>query len=116
MPANKEVIRTVRGDIRPADLGRTNVHEHLLMRYPLLRGDELENIEKSTAEAIELQTAGIDTLVELTPIGLGRDPRGIAKIAERSGLQIVLATGIHEQAHYSSEHWIYRIGTNELAD
>ena len=42
------------------------------MRYPLLRGDELENIEKSTAEAIELQTAGIDTLVELTPIGLGR--------------------------------------------
>jgi phosphotriesterase-related protein len=63
-----------------------------------------------------MHNAGIDALVELTPIGLGRDPRGIAKIAEHSGLQIVLATGIHQQAHYSPEHWIYRIDINELAE
>ena len=62
-----------------------------------------------------MHNAGIDALVELTPIGLGRDPRGIVKIAELSGLQIVLTTGIHQQAHYSPEHWIYRIGTDKLA-
>jgi predicted metal-dependent phosphotriesterase family hydrolase len=111
----KEVIRTVRGDIQPAELGRTNVHEHLLMRSPLLRGEELDDLERSAAEASEMHNTGIDALVELTPIGLGRDPRGIVKIAELSGLQIVLATGIHQQAHYSPEHWIYRIGTDKLA-
>ena len=63
-----------------------------------------------------MHNAGIDALVELTPIGLGRDPRGIVKIAELSGLQIVLTTGIHQQAHYSPEHWIYRIGTDKLLD
>ena len=111
----KEVIRSVRGDIQPAELGRTNVHKHLLMRSPLLRGEELDDLERSAAEASEMPNAGIDALVELTPIGLGRDPRGIVKIAELSRLQIVLATGIHQQAHYSPEHWIYRIGTDELA-
>ena len=108
----KEVISTVRGDIQPAELGRTNVHEHLLMRSPLLRGEELDNLERSAAEASEMHNAGIDALVELTPIGLGRDPHGIVKIAELSGLQIVLATGIHQQAHNSPEHWIYRNGTD----
>jgi phosphotriesterase-related protein len=111
----KEVIRTVRSDIPPAEFGRTNVHEHMLMRSPLLRGEELDDLERSAAEASEMHSAGIDALVELTLIGLGRDARGIVKIAELSGLQIVLATGIQQQAHYSPEHWIYRIGTDELA-
>jgi len=91
MPAETEIIRTLRGDIKPSELGRTNVHEHLLMRSPLLRGDGLDDMERSTVEAIEIQNAGIDALVELTPIGLGRDPCGVAKIAERNGLQVVLA-------------------------
>jgi len=116
VPFNIEIIRTVRGDIKPSDLGRTNVHEHLLMRSPLLRGDELDDVERSTVEATEMRNAGMDALVELTPIGLGRDPRNVAKIAERSGLHIVLATGIHQQAHYSPEHWIHRIGTDQLAE
>jgi predicted metal-dependent phosphotriesterase family hydrolase len=30
-------VRTVLGDIDPQELGRTDVHEHLLMRSPLLR-------------------------------------------------------------------------------
>ena len=114
--AEGEIIRTVLGDIEPAALGRTNVHEHLLMRSPLLRGDELDDVERSAAEAIELHTAGFDALIELTPIGLGRDPINLAKIAERSHLHIVLATGIHQQAHYPPEHWIYRITTQVLAD
>jgi len=64
-----EIIRTVLGDIKPSELGRTNVHEHLLMRSPLLRGDELGDVERSAAEAIEMRNAGMDALVELTPIG-----------------------------------------------
>ena len=110
------VIRTVLGDIEPRELGRTNVHEHLLMRSPLLRGEELDDREKSSTEATEMRRAGIDALVELTPIGLGRDPEGVANIAEGSGLHIVLATGIHREAHYLPEHWIHRTGTDQLTE
>lgn len=114
MPA--KIIRTVLGDISPQDLGRTNVHEHLLMRSPLLHGDELDDVERSAAEASEMRHAGIDALVELTPIGLGRDPIGVADIAARSGLHIVLATGIHRQEHYPPEHWIHRASAGQLVE
>ena len=58
----KDVIRSVRGDIQPAELGRINVHKHLLMRSPLLRGEELDDLERSAAEASEMHNAGIDAL------------------------------------------------------
>src|ERR687895_1246630 len=109
-------IRTVLGDIDPRELGKTDVHEHLLMRSPLLRGEELDDLEKSTREAVELCEAGIDALVELTTIGLGRDPRGVADIAAHSGLHIVLATGVHREAHYPPEHWVHRTAPEELAE
>ena len=97
-------VRTVMGDIDPRELGKTDVHEHLLMRSPLLRGEELDDREKSTKEAVELRQTEIDALVELTTIGLGKNPQGVAEISARSGLHIVLATGIHREAHYPPEH------------
>ena len=109
-------MRTVLGDVAPGELGRTNVHEHLLMRSQLLRGEELDDLEKSAAEALTLRESGIDALVELTPIGLGRDPEGIAKISRRTGMRVVLATGIHREAHYPPEHWVHRTGAEELAE
>lgn len=42
------MIPTVLGDIASAELGRTNVHEHLLMHSPLLPDDELDDVECST--------------------------------------------------------------------
>jgi phosphotriesterase-related protein len=109
-------VRTVLGDIPPERLGRTDVHEHLLMSSQLLRGEELDDRDKSAAEATELRSAGIDALVELTTIGLGRDPVGIAEIAKRSGLNLVLATGLHREAHYPPEHWVYRTDAEELTE
>jgi len=38
------------------------------MRSPLLRGEELDDREKSTQEAVELRETGIEALVELTTI------------------------------------------------
>ena len=92
------------------------MHEHLLMRSSLLRGEELDDLEKSTREAVELREAGIDALVELTTIGLGRDPQGVADIAARSGLHVVLATGVHREAHYPPEHWVHRTALEDLAE
>jgi 5-phospho-D-xylono-1,4-lactonase len=110
------VVRTVRGDIPPATLGRTDYHEHLLMRTPLLAGDELDDLDRSAAETAQLRDAGIDAVVELTPLGCGRDPLGVAAIAERTGVHIVLATGVHREAHYGPDHWVRGAGTETLVD
>jgi phosphotriesterase-related protein len=70
------------------------------MRTPLLPGDELDDLDRSAAEAALLREAGMDALVELTTLGLGRDPAGLRAIAERTGLRIVMATGVHREAHH----------------
>lgn len=76
--ARPGIVRTVLGDLDPAEFSKTDVHEHLIMRSPLLSGEELDDPERSAAEAAELRGAGTDALVELTTIGLGRDPSGVA--------------------------------------
>ncbi|TVR37737.1 MAG: aryldialkylphosphatase [Nitriliruptor sp.] len=118
-PAGAEraaVVRTVTGDLPTHRLGRTDYHEHLLMRSPLLAGDELDDVDRSAAEALALRRAGIDALVELTPLGCGRDLRGLATIAERTGMHIVGATGVHREAHYGSDHWVRGLGPDALVD
>ncbi len=111
----RAVIRTVLGDIQPEELGRTNVHEHLLQRSPLLPGEELDDLERSLAEVVELRDAGMDALVELTNIGIGRDPLGLAEISRQSGVKIIAATGIHRQAHYPPGHWIHQADPRKFA-
>lgn len=95
------IIRTVLGDIPPGRLGRTDYHDHLFQSTPLLPGEELDDEAASTAEARSLHAAGIDAMVEATPIGLGRDPAGVARIAAATGMHIVLTTGAHREAHYN---------------
>jgi 5-phospho-D-xylono-1,4-lactonase len=94
------VIRTVLGDLAPEDLGRTDYHEHLLQASPLLPGDDLDDVDRSAEEVDRLREAGIDALIELTPIGLGRDATGLRNIAERTGMHVVMATGVHRDEHY----------------
>lgn len=98
------MIRTALGDIDARDLGRTDYHEHLFQVSPLLPGDELDDEERSGDEAARLRTAGIDAMVDATPIGLGRDPEAVARIARRTGLRVVLTTGAHRHEHYRDDH------------
>jgi 5-phospho-D-xylono-1,4-lactonase len=110
------VIRTVTGDLAPEALGRTDYHEHLLQASRLLPGDGLDDVDGSADEAARLRDAGIDALVELTPIGLGRDPAGVREIAQRTGLHIVLATGVHREEHYADDHPLRGLDGDALVD
>jgi 5-phospho-D-xylono-1,4-lactonase len=110
------VVRTVSGDLAPGELGRTDYHEHLLMASPLLAEDELDDVDRSAEETAALRDAGIDALVELTPIGCGRDPVGVAAIADRTGVHVVLATGVHREAHYGPDHWVRSLDEDALTE
>jgi phosphotriesterase-related protein len=93
-------VRTVLGDIEPAELGATDYHEHLFQVTPLLAGDELDDEAASGREAELLRDSGAAAMVEATPTGLGRRPEAVARVAERTGLRIVHVTGAHREAHY----------------
>jgi phosphotriesterase-related protein len=114
--AGGQVVPTVLGDVAATALGATNVHEHLLMRDPVLPGEELDDVGRSAQEAASLRGSGFDAVVELTPVGLGRDPDGLAEIARRSALHVVMATGVHHEGHYPAEHPVRALSGDELAD
>ncbi|GAA1541789.1 phosphotriesterase-related protein [Microbacterium ginsengiterrae] len=110
------VVRTVLGDIDPALLGSTNYHEHLFQVSPLLPGDELHDEDASRAEAALLGASGFAAMVDATPLGLGRDPEGLARISAQTGLRIVATTGRHREAHYGSDHPLRAWTAEQLAD
>ena len=97
------VIRTVRGDIAPADLGPCDAHEHLFLVTPAQPGDEYSDVDKAIEEAKTLRAAGAQALVDWTPIGLGRDLDGLAAVSEAAGLHVVAATGLHRDPHYAAD-------------
>lgn len=97
-------IRTVRGDIDASTLRAVNTHEHLFQVSPLLPTDELTDLERSRSEAASLRDSGFASMIDATPIGLGRNPVGLADISGSTGLTIVASTGMHREAHYGDDH------------
>jgi 5-phospho-D-xylono-1,4-lactonase len=97
------VVRTIRGDIAPAALGRCDAHEHLFLVTPAQPGDELDDVQRAIAEARTLREVGAQAFVEWTPIGLGRDLAGLARVSDETGLHVVAATGLHRELHYPAD-------------
>src|SRR6267142_922153 len=95
-------IHTIRGPIDSAQLGTTLMHEHVFIldkeiseNYPENWGAEEERIADAVVRLNELKARGVDTIVDLTVLGLGRYIPRIQRIAEQTQLQIIVATGIY---------------------
>jgi phosphotriesterase-related protein len=109
------VVHTVTGPIRPEQLGRTLVHEHLTVGYGGWEADTLRpgptDAERFTVcvERIrELQELGYRTLVDPCPNDLGRDVELMAKVAQATGFQIVCATGLYKESEGGVAYWHMR--------
>jgi len=110
------VVRTVRGDVDPSELGPTDAHEHLFFSTPIQPGDGFADVDRAIEEAETLVAAGGRTLVDWTPLGLGRDPEGLLRVSEATGLHVVAATGVHRDAHYLADDPLRSIAADDLAD
>src|SRR2546430_5251983 len=96
------LIQTVRGPIDSAQLGTTLMHEHvfvldkeILENYPENWGIEEKRVADAVSRLNELKSRGVDSIVDLTVIGLGRYIPRIQRIAEQTQIQIIVAAGIY---------------------
>lgn len=96
-------IETLDGPLDTGELGTVLMHEHIFnitaeiqMVHPGFNGwDPQVQIPAAQEQLRAVKAAGIDTLVELSPIGLGRSLDLIRRACEGSGLNVVLATGLY---------------------
>src|ERR1700682_1110403 len=109
-------IVTVLGPIAPAKLGVTDAHDHLFLRSPALPGQEFEDRDHAVEEVVAAAESGLQALVEVTPIGLGRRAAKMRAVAEATGVHIVGATGYHRDAHYPEGHWVREATVGLLAE
>jgi len=114
-------VQTVLGPVAPSDLGFTLPHEHTKCSlwwienrwdYWELIGDE-PRINQELAAYKEL---GGGALVDVTPIGIGRDMARLARLSQATGLHIVAGAGWYRQAYYPAEARIDRRSIDDLAD
>ena len=97
-------VHTVLGPISPRKLGRTLMHEHVLVDFIGAdkiapgRYDSEEAFRVSLPRLRKLKSVGCDTLVECTPNFIGRNPELLRRLSKASGLNIITNTGLYGAA------------------
>jgi phosphotriesterase-related protein len=113
-------INTVLGSCEATDLGPTLVHEHLLTGMPgayldaaaFDRKREFSNVS-SAVEKVKQQ--GISTLIDPCPMELGRDPEFAAAISDRTGMRVIMSTGLYNDAMGIPTHF-RMLDSDEIAE
>lgn len=103
-------VETIGGPVDLGDLGLTLIHEHLRVRsesvvaaFPHLYDEDFEY-----SRAVEFVSAAVDrgvkTICDPSVMEQGRDVRFMQRVAEETGIQLVVATGIYTY-HYLPPHF-----------
>ncbi|WP_116365422.1 phosphotriesterase family protein [Parahaliea mediterranea] len=108
-------VNTVTGPLSVDQLGVTLMHEHLLIGYPGWEADTLrpgpsrEQMVATCVGKIEsMQAIGVQSMLDPCPNDLGRDVTLAREVAERTGFNIVCATGLYKQDEGGFAHWHFR--------
>jgi phosphotriesterase-related protein len=114
-------VQTVLGPVDPASIGFTLPHEHTQIALWHIQGRwdywELTKDEPVVLEELALyRDAGGTALVDLTLDGVGRDPAWLERLAEQSGLHLVMGGGWYRTAYYPVETLIDKRSVDSLAE
>ena len=71
--------------------------------YEHLDNSHRLDVDEAAREAAYFRDAGGGTVVDQTPIGLGRDPRALLAIARQTGLNVVMGCGYYVHARHPPE-------------
>jgi len=98
-------VETVNGPVDLEELGVTLVHEHFRVtdeaarfQFPHLY-DEAAEWEAAMSDANAVKGHGVRTVVEPSAMFLNRDAAFSKRVADESGLNVVLATGVYTYEH-----------------
>lgn len=140
MSERSGMVQTVRGLVEPAALGHTQPHEHLLVNLlppalkavpgePItletlgaLRKSAIANPENlrltSEEDAIQemrrYKALGGGAVLDATSIGISRDPAGLARISEATGVHVIMGSGYYELIYHPAE--LETLSEDALAD
>ena len=113
---------TVLGPVPASALGTTAIHEHLFIdtsSYWIRQFGRpkpeavLDDEALAVAELAHFSAAGGRTLVDITPIGIGRNPEACRRVAQATGLHIVVATGYY--THFFHPPELYEQSVDQIA-
>src|SRR5882724_4859631 len=99
----RDTVNTVLGPKKVSELGKTLIHEHLLIGWPGCEGDSAfpfnrkEAIKVSCDVLEKLKALGVKTFVDPCPADLGRDVEFMAECAQKTGMNIVCSTGFYKE-------------------
>ncbi len=108
-------IATVTGETTSDRLGKTLMHEHLVIGFPGFDShtthpgpSRQEQLSICVDRIQSLQDLGYESLLDPCPNDLGRDVELAAEVAQRTGFQIICATGLYKQDEGGSPYWQFR--------
>ncbi|MFT3701781.1 MAG: hypothetical protein QM802_05400 [Agriterribacter sp.] len=111
-------VRTVSGDIAPAEMGLTYSHEHIVIDESFPTSHEplflLNDVDKISKELKSFYDHGGRTVVDTMPADCGRNVLKLAEISRRTGVHIIAPTGIHLEKYYLPNHWRYSYTEEQL--
>jgi len=95
------VVQCVRGLITADELGTVLMHEHVFVLSEEIRlnypeyWDEEARVADAVAKLSTLKSRGVDTIVDPTVIGLGRDISRVQRVNAHVDINIIAATGLY---------------------
>ena len=109
------MVNTTTGPISPDELGITLMHEHIVFGYPGWYGDascapddRADSLNIGLGVMEEIKACGVKTFVDATPNDTGRDPLLLKEVSEKSGVNIVCATGYYYEGQGAPAYFKYR--------
>ena len=110
----KGFVQTVTGPVPVSELGNCLMHEHLITGMPGYWGEtngisEEEVVRRVVAELETLKPFGVRTIVDASPIDLGRSPELLKEISLRSGMNVIMVTGYYTAAGGCSSYFSFRM-------
>jgi len=100
-------FQTTQGELGAKGAGVVLPHEHIFtdLRGPTVAGYGQANIEDVVRvmkpRLIEAKEVGVGVLVECSSIGVGRNVTAIRRLAEESGLPVIVPTGVYGRANFA---------------
>ncbi len=99
-------------------MGLTYSHEHIVIDdcYVTAKHPEflLNDTEKIVKELSEFYVGGGRTMVDTMPANCGRNVLKMAEVSQKSGVQIIIPTGIHLEIYYPQNHWRFSLKEDDL--